>query len=145
MRIAFFQCQCPLLLNVLTMRLPTGSLRQALLTEPNCPNILPGYEVLIQLRHSPHRCIYGAGECSFSDISWKSNWIMIDKKTSPKNIIIYGWFQRYQLAFVFRVQFVYFLNFGSLKSRRWNWQNMKVNFAHLTKMPRICVVGSVAE
>ena len=45
------------LLNVLTMRLPTGSLRQALLTEPNCPNILQGYEVLVQLRHSPHRCI----------------------------------------------------------------------------------------
>lgn len=25
----------------------TGSLRQTLLTEPNCPNILQGYEVLI--------------------------------------------------------------------------------------------------
>lgn len=62
----------PSLFNVLAMRLNTGSLRQALLTEPNCPNILQGYEVVIQLRHS-YQCIYGADECSFGYISSKSN------------------------------------------------------------------------
>ena len=69
---SIFSMPMPSLFNVLAMRLNTGSLRQALLTEPNCPNILQGYEVVIQLRHL-YRYIYGAGESSFGFISSKSS------------------------------------------------------------------------